>query len=67
MATLSIILALFPKRGLNQIRGKTKGPKHKKPINNVELLKYHFSRGLVTSIEPQYLHFIASSWISSAQ
>ena len=61
MIALIIIFAFGLKRGLNQINGRAKGPTHKKAIINMDVLKYHFSCGLLTSIEPQCLHFIASS------
>ncbi len=67
MIALIIIFVFGLKRGLSQTDGKTKGPIHRKAITNAEVLKYHFSRGLFASIAPQCLHFIASSWISSAQ
>ena len=67
MIMLTIIFVFGLKRGLNQINGKTKGPIQRKAITNVEVLKCHFHCGLLASIDPQCLHFIASSWISSAQ
>jgi len=51
MITLIIIFVFRLKRGLNQTNGKAKGPILRKAITNAEVLKYHFSLGLVISIE----------------
>ena len=59
--------------GFNQIKGSIKGPTVKKSSTSQYVLKYHLpcSFIVITSTfsknSPQCLHFIASSWISSAQ
>lgn len=56
------------KRGLNQTKGKARGPTHKKAITIPLVLKYHLIPwGFPFRSFPQNLHNIASSCISSAQ
>jgi len=56
------------KEGLNQANGKANGPTHKKATTINDVLKYHLTAGYFNPrVSPQYLHLIASSWISSAQ
>jgi len=44
---LIITLVLVLNRGLTQTKGKANGPKHKKAIIRLEVLKYHFSFGII--------------------
>ncbi|MFH1441273.1 MAG: hypothetical protein ABIH18_04450 [Candidatus Omnitrophota bacterium] len=45
-----IIFVLLLKDGLNHIKGRAKGPKHKKAIIILEVLKYHFFGGFLSGI-----------------
>ena len=70
---MMMIFWFWLNRGFNQIKGSIKGPTVKKSNTSQFVLKYHLpcSFIVITSTfsknSPQCLHFIASSWISSAQ
>jgi hypothetical protein len=64
---LIITLYAFGNLGCNHIKGKAKGPMHKKVITRKEVLKYHFVVWDLIRNSPQKRHFIASPCISSAQ
>ena len=72
--TVSPIFHASDVRGRSQTRGNAKGPTAQTAITTKDVRKYHCSffsakrRRLEASRNsPQCLHFIASSWISSAQ
>jgi hypothetical protein len=64
---LIIIFLLWLNAGLNQTNGSISGPTHKKAITKKAVLKYHLSGARFIRNSPQKRHFIASSWILSAQ
>jgi len=75
--SIAIVSPIFHARvvcGCHQIRGNARGPTQKTAMIIKDFRKYHwiFSSAKRGSLEasrksPQCLHFIASSWISSAQ
>lgn len=56
ITTVKIILVFLPMWGLNQIKGKAKGPTHKKATIIQEVLKYHLACGLSGKSSPQCVH-----------
>jgi len=64
---LTTIFVILLKRGLNQSKGRAKGPTTKNAITNKKVPKYHLFVELLLNDFPQCLHSITLSSISSAQ